>query len=258
MKMSYPKHSYSKAVFVAALLLAEMNFPLTAVAATRSIGSGGFLSQIQDLFSNIRSEVMQIAVEFGVGFGQYSTEVQQAIQQSIGVQGIPDPTIAGRNIESVISSKPVGAGDAPSQVKGRQALRAWDEQYSKAQTETILGKSGQQLMQQENNDVDNAVAAAGQESLDADQDIISQDILRRMVHNQERQMIGTQATQQELQAATKMGAATSKLLSNEAEREDGRDSRQNMQDRIAANQALATSTFNDNLWAKPTNTKDSN
>lgn len=255
--MEKHKDSFRKAVFLVALLLAEMSCSMPASAGISTRSSGGLLSQIQDLFSNIRSEVLQIAVEFGVGFGQYSTEVQQAIQKSIGVQGIPDPTVAGRNIEGVISSKPVGAGDAPPQVKGRNALRAWDEQYSKAQTETILGKSGQELMQQENNDMDNAVAAAGQESVDADQDTISQDLLRRLVHNQERQMIGAQATQQELQAATKMGAATSKLLSNEAEREDGRDARHYMQDRIAANQALAASTFNDNLWAKPTNTKES-
>lgn len=239
-------------------MLGQMIMPSPSLAAKTSKSSGGILAALQDIFSNINSEVLQSAIEFGVGFGQYSNEVQQAIQKSIGVLGIPDPTKAGRNIEGVLSDKPVAAGDAPAQVQARVARRDWDQQYSKAQSEAVSGQTGQEIMQQENEDMDNAVADAGQESTGADGDTISQDLLRRMVRNQERQIIGAQASQQELQAATKMGAATSELLSNEAERQDGRDAQQTMLDRIASNQALAASTFNDNLWAKPTNTTGAN
>ncbi len=245
-------------LLLTALMLGQMIMPSPSLAAKTSKSSGGILAQIQDIFSNINSEVLQSAIEFGVGFGQYSSEVQQAIQKSIGVLGIPDPSKAGRNIEGVLSDKPVAAGDAPAQVQARVARREWGQQYSKAQSEAVSGQTGQEIMQQENEDMDNAVADAGQESTGADSDTISQDLLRRMVRNQERQIIGAQASQQELQAATKMGASTSELLSNEAERQDGRDSRQLMLDRIASNQALAASTFNDNLWAKPTNTTGAN
>lgn len=239
----------NKTTFILILLL-ELSQAYPALAAKPG-KSRDILSQLTSLLSNFKAEVWQTAKEFGIGFDQASDAVEQAIKQSIGVLGIPDPNQAGRSIDGVISELPSSSASISPRVLGSEARRSWDRHYSKAQTEAVLGKQGQEIMKQENDDMDNALSVAEDEAAQAESDTISQDLLRRMVRLQQQQIIGAKASQQEAQTSTKLAATTNTLLHNQAEREEGLTQRQHLEDVIGVSQSLSSAGFNNGLWADP-------
>jgi hypothetical protein len=148
------------------------------------------LQQIQDIFNSVSNYIHQQSVEFSQSWGELSGSVQTAIDSTNGDLDIPDPVAAGQQVETVISGQDANVLTTAPALLGYNARAEWNQQYTHGQSESTLGKQGQAVMKNESDASRNALATTSDNASAAQQDIITQDIMKKIaIQNQQQAVI---------------------------------------------------------------------
>lgn len=242
----------SKPVVVLTLIL-SVNLPTQAASKlSKSSNQLSFIDQIDSLFSSARQYVLQISLEFSQTFGELSGEVQSAIESSIGSLGIPDPIKAGKKIEEIISERDTNTLDIPAGVQGVDARYDWDEQYAQAQSRSVLGSAGQSQMALDSHNTVQASQNSENEAIQAQNDLTTQDLLRRQLRQNAFQMQALQAVQRSLQDHARLAATNGLSLQNIASRANSKERQEQIEARADLQSALQVAGFQNGLLAERT------
>lgn len=207
--------------------------------------------KVQDLFSTFKSYVQQFKSEFALEYGELSQSVESAINSALGVDGIPDPLKAGQKIEAVISQQTVQTIATNPGLQGQDAKIAWNQQYSKALSESTLGVEGQKITKQETDDSVAATQVSGHEAANAQSELVTQDVLKRIASQNAQQAIISKSIQSSAQATTKHLATANLNLADISGRMNDQQLRQQFEESAEVRQVLQAAAFNDGFWAEP-------
>ncbi len=228
---------------------------LTATAAA-SNNSSSFLQQIQDNFSSLRNYIKQLSTDFSSGWGELNSEVKKDIDKTMGDLGIPDLIKSGKNIEATVAGKKSDISTIDPGMQGVNARHDWDRQYTKGQSQAILGQDGQRAMSQENQVSQTAVDTSNSNADAAQSDIVTQDIMKKIAIQNAQASTIARSIQQEAQQQTKSIATANVNLSDMSSRMDEQQKRIQVEDRSGTNQTLNNAAFNDGFWDTSPNTKN--
>jgi hypothetical protein len=210
------------------------------------------LQQIQDIFNSVNNYIHQQSVEFSQSWGELSSSVQTAIDNTTGDLGIPDPVAAGKQVEDVISGQDANVLTTNPSLLGYNARAEWNQQYTQGQSESTLGNQGQAVMKTESDASQDALATTSENASAAQQDIITQDIMKKIAIQNAQQAVISKSIQTEAQQQTQTLAAANLNLADMSGRMNEQERRQQFEDEAQVRQTLAAAAFNDGFWAKET------
>ena len=164
-------------IMLLVLLIMDIVAPVNAatVAQTKS-----FLQQVQETITSLKNSFNQTEQEFSQGWGELSGDVHKAIQSSIGSLGIPDPILSGQKVNTAVVNQKTDISTVNPQIQGSNAQHEWYQTYSRGQAQSILGREGQKVQSQNAEIANNAVDTSSNTSDQAQNDVITQDILKKM------------------------------------------------------------------------------
>ena len=221
-----------------------------------SNNESSFLQQIQNGFSSFRNYVQQLSTEFSSGWGELSGDVKKSIDQTVGDLGIPDLIKSGKNIEASVAKGKSSISTTDPGMQGVNARHDWDEQYTKGQSQAILGADGQRAMNQENQISQAAVDTSSTNADTAQSDIVTQDVMKKIAIQNAQQANISRSIQQEAQQQTKTLAAANVNLSDINSRMDEQQKKQQIEESASSTQTLKNASFNDGFWSTNNSTKN--
>ncbi|MDZ8140698.1 MAG: hypothetical protein RM049_36305 [Nostoc sp. DedQUE04] len=133
------------AISGAAILISFSSLPANAQASQNQ----SFLTQFQQIYSSLQTYISNYQKEFTKSLGKLEAELTQAIESSVGDLGIPDPLKAGKNIEKVIQKQEGALLILDPRIQADNAIKDWNQQYTRGQSESVLGIEGQRVQSQE-------------------------------------------------------------------------------------------------------------
>lgn len=221
-----------------------------AEAATSSKPNKSFPEQVQEAINSLKTYIKQLGDEFSTGWGELSSEVQQAIESSIGDLGIPDPVKAGKQIRVVIGGQKTDITTTDPGLQGQDAQHGWHQTYTLAHSQSILGKEGQKVQAKVAEISNNALLTSSDTSDAAQNDIVTQDILKKIATQNVQQAIISKSIQGEIQDVTQALATSNINLADISERMDEQALRQEFEDNASARQIIRSAAFADGFWEK--------
>lgn len=236
---------------IALTLILSVSLPAQAANKTSNQQSS-FVDDINSFFSSARQYVQQISQEFSHTFGKLSPEVQSAIKEAMGKLGIPDPIEAGKKIEDVIAQQETNTLETAAGVLGVNARYGWDEKFAKAQSQSILGKQGQEQMAVNRQTTVDAAQAIALEAQQSETDLTTQDLIRRQLKQNALEARAMAAMQGSLQDTARLTATNGLSLQNIAERENKKQRQEQIENRADLQSALQVAGFQNGLLAERT------
>lgn len=236
---------------IALTLILWATSPVQAASKTTNQQSS-FMDEISSLFSSVRQYVQQVSREFSNTFGKLSPEVQSAIEAAMGSLGIPDPIEAGEKIEDVISQQETKTLETAAGVLGVNARYDWDEKFAKAQSQSILGKQGQQQMAVNRQATVDAAQKSALEAQQSETDLTTQDLIRRQLRQNALETEALAAMQGSLQDTARLTATNGLSLQNIAERDNQKQRQEEIESRAELQSALQVAGFQNGLLADRT------
>lgn len=172
------------------------------------------------------------------------------INNTIGVLKIPDPFQAADEIIKVFTKQRTNSNGIDPGIKGENASKEFNRDYTYGQSDSVLGKGGQKVQLEESKNTQSAVEVSRSEAEHAQSDTITQDILKRIsIQTLQAQKI-QKSLQKEEQQQTRLAAVADMNLADisgnlDKERREKQIERENYRKEI-----LGTATFNDAFWDK--------
>ncbi len=240
--------SLAGTILVSAVSLAPANAETANETAT-STTNNGFLQQINEQYSKVTQYIQSLSSDFSQGLGELSGEVQSQINKTIGDLGIPDMVRAGKNIEDVLAGKPTDILHLDARTQGKNARQNWNQQYTTAQSEGILGVEGQKAMHRESEVAQAAADTASQNADAAQGDIVTQEVLKKIALQNAQITQVLKLVQGSLSEQTKIGAAANVNLSNISENLSIEQRRKQNESQGVVNAIYRNAAFADGFWS---------
>lgn len=245
----FPCSTFTKLAF---FMLVIMPASSANAATNTNNQSKSLLQQIEGIITSLKTYINQYEQEFSEGWGEMSGEVHGAIQSSIGDLGIPDPILSGKNISTVVSNQKTDMSIIDPRLKGTNAQHEWHQDYSLGQSQSVLGKEGQREQNQETEISKNAVGTSDDLASVAQQDIVTQDILKKIAIQNVQSTLLLKSLQQNLQVQTRAGAVANMNLTDMSERIDQQSRKQEYESNANASQVIQSAASNDAFWKNAT------
>ncbi|WP_242051259.1 hypothetical protein [Nostoc spongiaeforme] len=216
-----------------------------------------FLQQLQQVMISLQSYIDLYKQEFANKpedsndqdkEGNEDDDLDIAITSTNGVMGIPDPLAAGKNIKAVIQKKDTDLVQTDSQSEGENAQRRWHQAYTYGLSGSVLGKDGQLTQAQEAEMSNYAVETSSALSDESQNDVITQDILKKMAMQNLQTAIMTKSIHSEEQKQTRALSAANINLSDISSRLDENSRKEQTEANSSAKQILNTAAFADAFW----------
>ena len=236
-------------IMLLVLLIMDIVAPVNAatVAQTKS-----FLQQVQETITSLKNSFNQTEQEFSQGWGELSGDVHKAIQSSIGSLGIPDPILSGQKVNTAVVNQKTDISTVNPQIQGSNAQHEWYQSYSRGQAQSILGREGQKVQSQNAEIANNAVDTSSNTSDQAQNDVITQDILKKMAVQNVQGTTILNSMHQESQQQTRALAAQNLTLSGMSGRMDEQARTTEYENNAMASQVMQSAVFNDAFWENKT------
>jgi hypothetical protein len=193
-----------------------------ANSATNNSSNNSFLQQVREQLQQAKQSIQQpiqnLTNDINQGIESLSTEIQfqinSAIGKSVGALGIPDIVKAGGNIKDIITSQPTDLLQVNTHIQGKNAEQSFHQQYTTAQSGEVLGAEGQQKMKHEAEVTQNATDIALRSGENAQSDIVTQDIMKKLALQNAQTVTVLQSVQTSLQEQNKLTATANVNLSD--------------------------------------------
>jgi ABC-type Na+ efflux pump permease subunit len=223
---------------------------LILVSALPAKAQSSFLDQLQQIIRSLQTYITQYKREFSRQWEELSGDLEDAINSTVGDLGIPDPLEAGKKIKVIIQEQDTDLIETDSQTQGDNAQRQWNQSYTYGLSESVLGREGQQTQAQEA-EMSNYALETSSNSTDAIQnDIITQDILKKMAVQNLQTTIITKSIHSEAQKQTRALSAANINLSDISSRLDEQARKEQANNNSSARQIIDAAVFADAFWEK--------
>ncbi|WP_341531981.1 hypothetical protein WKK05_40550 (plasmid) [Nostoc sp. UHCC 0302] len=217
-----------------------------------------FLTQFQQVYTSLKTRINGYKNEFNSSLGEIqgqlngevTEKLNQAVDSTIGSLGIPDPLASARNIKKVISTQNPDLQERDPNVQGSNAEIEWHRQYTLGQSQSTLGTEGQLVQAQEADLTNEALNTSSTNSLSAQSDVITQDILKKMAVQNFQNVIISKAIHGETQKQTRALAAANINLTDISNSMTQESQKEDAQARNAAMQLLSAGAYNDAFWER--------
>ncbi|MDZ7966392.1 MAG: hypothetical protein RM368_15670 [Nostoc sp. DedSLP03] len=211
-----------------------------------------FLEQFQQVMTSLQSYIKQYSQEFS----QLSKDANKdddkdldiAITSTNGVMGIPDPLKAGKNIKVIIQQQDTDLVETDSQTQGENAQRQWHQAYTYGLSGSVLGREGQKTQVQEAEISNYAVENSSNTADEVQNDVITQDILKKMAVQNLQTTVITKSIHSEAQKQTRALSAANINLSDISSRLDEQARKEQANNNSSARQIIGAAAFADAFW----------
>jgi hypothetical protein len=209
-----------------------------------------FLEQFQQVMKSLQSYIKLYSQEFS----QLSKDLNKdkdldiAITSTNGVMGIPDPLKAGKNIKVIIQQQDTDLVETDSQTQGENAQRQWHQAYTYGLSGSVLGREGQKTQAQEAEISNYAVENSSNTADEVQNDVITQDILKKMAVQNLQTTVITKSIHSEAQKQTRALSAANINLSDISSRLDEQARKEQANNNSSAKQIIGSAAFADAFW----------
>lgn len=207
-----------------------------------------FLTQFQQIYSSLQTYISNYQKEFTKSLGKLSAELTQAIESSVGDLGIPDPLKAGKNIEKVIQKQEGALLILDPRIQAENAIKEWNQQYTRGQAQSVLGVEGQRVQLQEAAITNDATAQSSENAAAAQQDVITQDILKKVAIQNLQSVVIAKSIHAEAQKQSRSLAVTNINLADISSRMDEQAAAKDQESNAATRQIIQSAAANDSFW----------
>jgi hypothetical protein len=219
---------------------------LPATAQTNQNQS--ILTQFQQIYSSLQTYISKYQEEFTKSLGKLSAELTQAIESSVGDLGIPDPLKAGKNIEKVIQKQEGALLILDPRIQADNAIKDWNQQYTRGQSESVLGVEGQRVQSQEAAITNDATAQSSENAAAAQQDVITQDILKKVAIQNLQSVVIAKSIHSEAQKQSRSLAVANINLADISSRMDEQAAAKDQESNAATRQIIQSAAVTDSFW----------
>jgi hypothetical protein len=207
-----------------------------------------FLTQFQQIYSSLQTYISSYQKEFTKSLGKLEAELNQAIESSVGDLGIPDPLKAGKNIEKVIEKQEGNLLTLDPRIQAENAVKDWNQQYTRGQSESVLGVEGQKVQSQEAAITNDATAQSSENANAAQQDVITQDILKKMTTQNLQSVVVAKSIHSEAQKQSRSLAVANINLADISDRLDEQAAAKDQESNAATRQIIQSAAVTDSFW----------
>ncbi|MDZ7965845.1 MAG: hypothetical protein RM368_12855 [Nostoc sp. DedSLP03] len=207
-----------------------------------------FLTQFQQIYSSLQTYISNYQKEFSQSWGKLEAELNQAIESSVGDLGIPDPLKAGKNIEKVIEKQQGDLLTLDPRIQANNAIKDWNQQYTRGQSESVLGTEGQKVQSQEAETTNDATSKSSENAAAAQDDVITQDILKKMATQNLQSVVIAKSIHSEAQKQSRFLAVTNINLADISSRMDEQAASKDQESSAATRQIIQYAAANDSFW----------
>ncbi|MEH2188774.1 MAG: hypothetical protein V7K64_21820 [Nostoc sp.] len=232
------------AISGAAILISFSSLPATA----QTNQNQSFLTQFQQIYSSLQTYISNYQKEFTKSLGKLEAELNQAIESSIGDLGIPDPLKAGKNIEKVIEKQEGNLLILDPRIQADNAIKDWNQQYTRGQSESVLGVEGQRVQSQEAAITNDATAQSSENAAAAQEDVITQDILKKVAIQNLQNVVIAGSIHSEAQKQSRSLAVANINLADISNRLDEQAAAKDQESNAATRQIIQSAAANDSFW----------
>lgn len=210
--------------------------------------SQSFLTQFQQIYSSLQTYINNYQKEFTKSLGKLEAELNQAIESSVGDLGIPDPLKAGKNIEKVIQRQEGALLVLDPRIQADNAIRDWNQQYTRGQSESVLGVEGQRVQLQSAAITNDATAQSSENANAAQQDVVTQDILKKVAIQNLQSVVIAKYIHAEAQKQSRSLAVANINLADISSRMDEQAAAKDQESNAATRQIIQSAAANDSFW----------
>ncbi len=207
-----------------------------------------FLTQFQQIYSSLQTYVSNYQKEFTKSLGKLEAELTQAIESSVGDLGIPAPLKAGKNIEKVIQKQEGDLLILDPRIQADNAVKEWNQQYTRGQSESVLGAEGQRVQSQEAAITNDATAQSSENAAAAQDDVVTQDILKKVAIQNFQSVVITKSIHTEAQKQSRSLAAVNINLADISSRMDEQAAVKDQESNAATRQIIQSAAVTDSFW----------
>jgi hypothetical protein len=225
-----------------------ISFSSSPANAQTQQNSQSFLTQFQQIYSSLQTYISSYQKEFTKSLGKLEAELTQAIESSVGDLGIPDPLKAGKNIEKVIEKQEGALLILDPRIQADNAIKEWNQQYTRGQSESVLGLEGQRVQSQEAAITNDATAQSSENAAAAQQDIITQDILKKVAIQNLQSVVIAKSIHSEAQKQSRSLAVANINLADISGRLDEQAAAKDQESSAATRQIIQSAAVNDSFW----------
>ncbi|WP_414553448.1 hypothetical protein [Anabaena sp. CCY 0017] len=230
------------------LLMIIFLFISTKPANANSIE--GFFGQFEQIYKSLQHSIKWHTDSFAKTWGKLGGEIKKGIESTIGDLGIPDPLEAGDKISKILEKQEYELLKPNPRSQGQDAKHEWNRQYTLGQSQSTLGAAGQKVQAQEAELTNNALATSIAIGDAAQEDIITQDILKKIAVQNIQGVIISKSIQSEAQKQSRALAAANINLTDISTRMDEKSRKEEAEARATASQILEAAAFRDGFWSK--------
>ncbi|MHC5763730.1 hypothetical protein [Nostoc sp.] len=207
-----------------------------------------FLTQFQQIYSSLQTYISNYQKEFTKSLGKLEAELNQAIESSVGDLGIPDPLKAGKNIEKVIQKQEGALLILDPRIQAENAIKEWNQQYTRGQAQSVLGVEGQRVQSQEAAITNDATAQSSENAAAAQDDVITQDILKKVAIQNLQSVVIAKSIHAEAQKQSRSLAVTNINLADISSRMDEQAAAKEQESSAATHQIIQSAAANNSFW----------
>jgi hypothetical protein len=227
--------------------------PTYASIAPQPSSDNSFLTQFFQTYNSLKTSIEKYSQDFSKSWETVIQEAESLINGTNGELGAPDPVTAGERIRNAIEesedSTVVPTIETPPEIVGQNAEREWHQKYTIGQSQSILGESGQSIQKQEAEMSNNALSTSNDTADAAQEDVITQDILKKIAIQNTQAAIINKSLHSEAQKQTRALATANINLADISSRMDEQAKEQERQTRAAVSGAIGSSAAIDVFWA---------
>ncbi|MGJ5633653.1 hypothetical protein [Nostoc sp. CALU 1950] len=232
------------AISGAAILISFSSLPANAQASQNQ----SFLTQFQQIYSSLQTYISNYQKEFTKSLGKLEAELTQAIESSVGDLGIPDPLKAGKNIEKVIEKQEGNLLILDPRIQAENAVKDWNQQYTRGQSQSVLGVEGQKVQSQEAETTNDATSQSSENANAAQDDVITQDILKKVAIQNLQNAVIAKSIHSESQKQSRSLAAANINLADISSRMGEQAAAKDQESSAATRQIIQSAAANDSFW----------
>jgi hypothetical protein len=196
----------------------------------------------------LQTYVSNYQKEFTKSWGKLSAELTQAIESSVGDLGIPDPLKAGKNIEKVIQKQEGALLILDPRIQADNAIKEWNQQYTRGQSESVLGAEGQRVQSQEAAITNDATAQSSENANAAQYDVVTQDILKKVAIQNLQSVVIAKSIHSEAQKQSRSLAVANINLADISGRLDEQAAAKDQESSAATRQIIQSAAVSDSFW----------
>ncbi|MHC5938968.1 MAG: hypothetical protein ACYTXJ_33915, partial [Nostoc sp.] len=133
-------------------------------------------------------------------------------------------------------------------IQADNAIKDWNQQYTRGQSESVLGVEGQRVQSQEAAITNDATAQSSENAAAAQQDVITQDILKKVAIQNLQNVVIAKSIHSEAQKQSRSLAVANINLADISDRLDEQAAAKDQESNAATRQIIQSAAANDSFW----------